>query len=157
MKNNVVLIGGNGLVGKATKRLLTKKGFNVFILDKRVKSNTEDIFVDITKKNTLIKLKEFIPKNSFIVNLAAKQYGDKPPKNNRELWFDTTNYHGAISCLEFAKSNLSEKGSVYFEINENLFNEMESLLASYRFSEIELKKDVFGKYRFIRGLKSSSS
>ena len=61
------------------------------------------------------------------------------------------------AILEFAKSNLSEKGSVYFEINENLFNEMESLLASYRFSEIELKKDVFGKYRFIRGLKSSSS
>ena len=61
------------------------------------------------------------------------------------------------AILEFAKSNLSEKGSVYFEINENFFNEMESLLASYRFSEIELKKDVFGKYRFIRGLKSSSS
>ena len=61
------------------------------------------------------------------------------------------------AILEFAKSNLSEKGSVYFEINENLFNEMESLLAAYRFSEIELKKDVFGKYRFIRGLKSSSS
>ena len=61
------------------------------------------------------------------------------------------------AILEFANSNLSEKGSVYFEINENLFNEMESLLASYRFSEIELKKDVFGKYRFIRGLKSSSS
>ena len=61
------------------------------------------------------------------------------------------------AILEFAKSNLSEKGSVYFEINENLFNEMESLLASYRFSEIELKKDVFGKYRFIRGSKSSSS
>ena len=61
------------------------------------------------------------------------------------------------AILEFAKSNLSEKGSVYFEINENLFNEMESLLASYRFSEIELKKDVFGKHRFIRGLKSSSS
>ena len=61
------------------------------------------------------------------------------------------------AILEFAKSNLSEKGSVYFEINENLFNEMESLLASYRFSEIELKKDVFGKYIFIRGLKSSSS
>ena len=113
MKNNVVLIGGNGLVGKATKRLLTKKGFNVFILDKRVKSNTEDIFVDITKKNTLIKLKEFIPKNSFIVNLAAKQYGDKPPKNNRELWFDTTNYHGAINCLEFAKSN-DCKGFIQF-------------------------------------------
>ena len=61
------------------------------------------------------------------------------------------------AILEFANSNLSEKGSVYFEINENLFNEMESLLAAYRFSEIELKKDVFGKYRFIRGLKSSSS
>ena len=61
------------------------------------------------------------------------------------------------AILEFANSNLSEKGSVYFEINENLFNEMESLLAAYRFSEIELKKDVFGKYRFIRGSKSSSS
>ena len=49
------------------------------------------------------------------------------------------------AILEFAKSNLSEKGSVYFEINENLFNEMESLLASYRFSEIEVKKRCFWK------------
>ena len=48
MKNNVVLIGGNDLVGKA--KSINKKGFNLFILDKRVKSNTEDIFVDITKK-----------------------------------------------------------------------------------------------------------
>jgi release factor glutamine methyltransferase len=58
------------------------------------------------------------------------------------------------SILEFANSNLSEKGSVYFEINENFSKEMESLLYSYGFTEIELKKDSFGKNRFIRGLKS---
>ena len=58
------------------------------------------------------------------------------------------------SILEFANSNLSEKGSVYFEINENFFEEMKSLLYSYGFIEIELKKDSFGKNRFVRGLKS---
>ena len=58
------------------------------------------------------------------------------------------------SILEFANSNLSEKGSVYFEINENFSEEMKSLLYSYGFIEIELKKDSFGKNRFVRGLKS---
>ena len=58
------------------------------------------------------------------------------------------------SILQFANSNLYEKGSVYFEINENFSREMESLLYSYGFTEIELKKDSFGKNRFIRGLKS---
>ena len=43
---------------------------------------------------------------------------------------------------------------MYFEINENFAKEMESLLYSYGFTEIELKKDSFGKNRFIRGLKS---
>ena len=57
------------------------------------------------------------------------------------------------SILQFANSNLYEKGSVYFEINENFSKEMESLLYSYGFTEIELKKDSFGKNRFIRGLK----
>lgn len=58
------------------------------------------------------------------------------------------------SILQFANSNLYEKGSVYFEINENFAKEMESLLYSYGFTEIELKKDSFGKNRFVRGLKS---
>ena len=58
------------------------------------------------------------------------------------------------SILQFANSNLYEKGSVYFEINENFSREMESLLCSYGFTEIELKKDSFGKNRFVRGLKS---
>ena len=58
------------------------------------------------------------------------------------------------SILQFANSNLYEKGSVYFEINENFSKEMESLLYSYGFIEIELKKDSFGKNRFVRGLKS---
>ena len=58
------------------------------------------------------------------------------------------------SILDFANSNLSEKGSVYFEINENFFEETKSLLYSYGFIEIELKKDSFGKNRFVRGLKS---
>ena len=58
------------------------------------------------------------------------------------------------SILDFANSNLSEKGSVYFEINENFSEEMKTLLYSYGFIEIELKKDSFGKNRFVRGLKS---
>ena len=58
------------------------------------------------------------------------------------------------SILDFANSNLSEKGSVYFEINENFSEEIKTLLYSYGFIEIELKKDSFGKNRFVRGLKS---
>ena len=57
--------------------------------------------------------------------------------------------------LKFAHNNLIDKGKIYFEINEYLFNEMKLLLISLGYINIELRKDSFGKFRFVRAMKSA--
>ncbi len=58
-------------------------------------------------------------------------------------------YYEAI--LTFAKQYLNENGRLYFEINENLGNEMQQLLVSRGFKDVVLKKDINGKNRIICG------
>ena len=60
------------------------------------------------------------------------------------------------AILKFAHNTLVEKGKIYFEINEFLYKEMKALLISNGYVDIGLKKDFFGKYRFISGIKADS-
>jgi release factor glutamine methyltransferase len=57
------------------------------------------------------------------------------------------------AICEFANSHLKEKGGLYFEINEYLGKEMLQLLEEFGFKSIELKTDLFGKNRMIKGIK----
>ena len=57
-------------------------------------------------------------------------------------------FYRAIAKL--AKTNLTPCGALYFEINEYLSEEMQTMLAHEGFTEIELKKDIFGKYRMLK-------
>ena len=57
------------------------------------------------------------------------------------------------AICEFAQINLKDNGTLYFEINEYLGAEMIVLLEDYSFKAIELKKDMFGKDRMIKGVK----
>jgi release factor glutamine methyltransferase len=50
----------------------------------------------------------------------------------------------------FARAHLKKNGWLFFEINENLGEEMVQLLKKAGFVSIELKKDLFGKNRMIR-------
>lgn len=58
---------------------------------------------------------------------------------------------------EFAKNNLKAKGALYFEINQYLGKETEQLLKDQNFSEIELRKDVFGNDRMLKAIWHSKS
>ena len=55
MKDNIVIIGGSGLVGRATIDLKEiRNKFNIYVLDKDCKVNTKSVhFIkcDINKKN----------------------------------------------------------------------------------------------------------
>lgn len=59
-------------------------------------------------------------------------------------------YH---AITEFAVSSLTEKGCLFFEINEYLGNDMIQLLLKNNFENIELKQDVFKKDRMIKGVR----
>jgi len=53
--------------------------------------------------------------------------------------------------IELAAKNLIDKGVLYFEINQYLGKETQSLLEATNFSEIELRKDFFGNDRMLKG------
>jgi release factor glutamine methyltransferase len=50
---------------------------------------------------------------------------------------------------ELACKHLTEKGQLYFEINQYLGKEMIALLEQYHFKNIELKKDIYGNDRMV--------
>ena len=51
----------------------------------------------------------------------------------------------------FATENLNVDGCLFFEINQYLAKETQQLLLDYNFSEIELRKDMFGNDRMLKG------
>ncbi|MFD2918027.1 peptide chain release factor N(5)-glutamine methyltransferase [Psychroserpens luteus] len=57
------------------------------------------------------------------------------------------------AICEFAQLNLKDNGTLFFEINEYLGKEMIQLMKEFKFKDIELKKDMFGKDRMIFGRK----
>jgi len=59
-------------------------------------------------------------------------------------------YYRAI--INFALAHLTKDGKLYFEINENFGKEMALLLEEKNFQNIQLKKDINGKYRIVRGI-----
>ena len=55
------------------------------------------------------------------------------------------------TITEFATRYLTDRGVLYFEINQYLGKETQQLLQDYDFSEIELRKDMFGNDRMLKG------
>ncbi|MEZ4970521.1 MAG: peptide chain release factor N(5)-glutamine methyltransferase [Flavobacteriaceae bacterium] len=51
----------------------------------------------------------------------------------------------------FALSRLKKNGILFFEINQYLGKEMKQLLEAHNFSKIELRKDMFGNDRMLKG------
>lgn len=52
----------------------------------------------------------------------------------------------------FSKQHLKAKGVLYLEINQYLGKETQQLLKDLDFSEIELRKDIFGQDRMLKGI-----
>ncbi len=57
------------------------------------------------------------------------------------------------SILAFCHSNLKNHGKIFFEIHEDFGDEMVNLMSDNHYSNIELKKDLQGKNRFIKAIK----
>ncbi|MEE9363333.1 MAG: peptide chain release factor N(5)-glutamine methyltransferase [Cellulophaga sp.] len=55
------------------------------------------------------------------------------------------------SIAKFSKGNLKENGTLYFEINQYLGRETKNLIENIGFKEIELRKDMYGKNRMLKG------
>ncbi len=64
---------------------------------------------------------------------------------------DPLQFYRAIT--QFSVNKLLSKGSLFFEINEYLGNQMIQLLNESHFSDIQLKQDIFKKDRMIKATK----
>ena len=53
-----------------------------------------------------------------------------------------------------AKTYLKPKGRLYFEINQYLAEETKALVVANSFEQVELKQDIFGNFRMLKGIKA---
>lgn len=58
------------------------------------------------------------------------------------------------TIADFAVDNLKEKGRLFFEINQYLGTETKQLLQDKGFTNLELKPDIFGNNRMLKGIKN---
>lgn len=64
------------------------------------------------------------------------------PDDNALIFYD--------AIARFGKKHLAKNGSLYVEINQYLGEETKALLKAHDFSEIELRKDIFGNDRMLK-------
>lgn len=57
------------------------------------------------------------------------------------------------AIVQFSKTALLKNGFLFFEINEFLGHDVVKMMASANFNTVELKQDIFGKDRMVKGKK----
>nr|WP_299388804.1 peptide chain release factor N(5)-glutamine methyltransferase [Allomuricauda sp.] len=90
----------------------------------------------------------------YVRELEKEQMKDNVKKYEPHLALFVANedpllFYRAIT--NFAACNLRQKGKLYFEINQYLGKEARALLEAHNFLEIELRKDLFGNDRMLKG------
>ena len=69
--------------------------------------------------------------------------------------YDALKFYRAI--CQFASAHLKKGGSLYFEINEAFGKETAELMKSFGISNVEIRKDLFGKDRMAKGVYAGQS
>ncbi|TAI49078.1 peptide chain release factor N(5)-glutamine methyltransferase [Flagellimonas allohymeniacidonis] len=59
------------------------------------------------------------------------------------------------TITEYATTHLKPGGKLFLEINQYLSKETEQLLRDSNFVNLELRKDIFGNFRMLKGVKTS--
>lgn len=161
---------GSGCISVSLARFLKKsKVYAVDLSNKALdqarenaKLNNEDVtfeVCDILDKNLPNHFKNFevfVSNPPYVRNLEKKEMKQNVMHYEPHMALfvpnnDPLKFYRAI--LQIATKRLVSGGKLYFEINQYLGSEMKDLVASYEFSDIELKKDSFGKDRMLRAIK----
>ncbi len=127
MKKNIIITGGAGYIGQATKFFLEYKSYNVFILDRSAKKKIHsgrNIFAYNTKNIDKI-LKKY--KIDIVIHLAAKNISYES-KNNPIDFYESNVADNIIMLKKMIKFNVKKiiylsSSSVYGIPNKSLVNE----------------------------------
>ena len=81
LKENIILAGGNGFLGKKFSKFIAKKNYNVHVLDIKIERNKKNIFYhkcDLTKekpvKNIINKIYKKHKSIDILINCVANDY-----------------------------------------------------------------------------------
>ena len=123
---------------------------------KKNKVNINFIEADILEYKSDKKYDLIVSNPPYVRNLEKKKMQNNVLHFEPELALfveddDPLFFYSAI--LKFAHNNLIDNGKIYFEINEYLYNDIKGLLIFFGYVNIELKKDSFGKFRFVKAAK----
>nr|WP_299068862.1 peptide chain release factor N(5)-glutamine methyltransferase [uncultured Allomuricauda sp.] len=168
---NILDVGtGSGCIAIALARKLPNA--KVYAMDvseealKVAKSNAELNHVEVNFFMADVLKLELQPELKFDIIVSNPPYVRELEKNeiknnvkeyepNLALFVpddDALLFYGAIATS--AEKHLMKNGRLYLEINQYLGKETKALLEAHNFSEIELRKDLFGNDRMLKGIKS---
>ena len=116
-----------------------------FIQQDVLKSKKSNIFFDIIVSNPpYVRMQEKVEMHDNVLEHEpeiALFVSDENPL----LFYD--------AIAEFAIEHLGEGGFLYFEINQYLPEETKQLMLTKGFTQVELRKDIFGNFRMLKAMR----
>lgn len=164
------LCTGSGCIALALKNCFPKANVNALDVSKKALSLAEknatsnNLQIDFFEIDLLAKPKMNFPKNSFDCWVSNPPY--IPSKDKKQMNENVLNFEPHIALFveddnplifyriiaTLAKIYLKENGLLFFEIHENLAEEVKELLHELQYFNIEIKKDLQGKNRMIKAM-----
>ncbi|WP_426064363.1 peptide chain release factor N(5)-glutamine methyltransferase [Flavobacterium sp. DSP2-3-1] len=164
-KISILDIGtGSGCIAiSLAKNILNAQVFAIDVSEKALATankNAENNSVNVTFFNqNILKTEDLQQQFDIIVsnppyvrNLEKEEINKNVLDNEPHLALFVEDNDALIFYKKIAKlaqKNLSENGTLYFEINQYLGKEMIDLLEGMNFKNIELRKDIYGNDRMI--------
>jgi dTDP-glucose 4,6-dehydratase len=101
----IIVFGGNGFVGTSLVKKLLEYNEQVIVCDiANSPTNEQAQFIkcDVRQPKDYIQIPSST--DDVVINLAANQYHNKPPRRKRAAYFYNTNTQGAENILKFMES-----------------------------------------------------
>lgn len=115
----------------------------------------EFIEADILKTPTIEQEFDIIVSNPpYVRELEKREMQNNVLQNEPDLALFVENDNPLIfykTITQFAQKHLNPNGKLFFEINQFLGEETKSILKQYNFKSIELRQDMFGNNRMLKG------
>lgn len=105
-------------------------------------------------KSLEIKFDVIVSNPPYIRNSEKKEIRNNVKNHEPDIALFVSNENPLLfyeHITRFSKRNLNHGGMLYLEINQYLAREMKQLMETHNYTNIELRKDMFGNERMLKG------